>query len=71
MELVEVERDAVDARWVYFSINRATLAELAQTSGAFFDPTRIKERHPACGPQRSVVRVGEILAAVLEDQSNV
>ena len=61
--LVEVERDAVDARWGYYSINRSALAELAQTFGAFFDPARIKERHPACGPQGSFVRVDEILAA--------
>ena len=57
--LVEVERDAVDARWVYYSINQSTLAQLAQSFGAFFDPTRIKERHPACGPQGSVVRVDD------------
>ena len=63
VDLVEVERDAVDARWVYYSINRSALAELAQTFGAFFDPARIKERHPACGPQGSFVRVDEILAA--------
>ena len=62
--LVDVERDAVDARWVYYSINQSTLAQLAQTFGAFFDPTRIKERHPACGPQGSLVRVDEILAVV-------
>jgi ArsR family transcriptional regulator, arsenate/arsenite/antimonite-responsive transcriptional repressor len=63
--LVEVERDAVDARWVYYSINRSTLAELAQTFGAFFDPVRIKERHPACGPQGTFVRVNEILEATV------
>ncbi len=64
MGLVEVERDAVDARWVYYSLNRATLATLAQTFGAFFDPTRIRDRHPACGPQGSFVRADEILEAV-------
>lgn len=62
--LVEVERDAVDARWVYYSISRSALTQLAQIFGAFFDPTRIKERHPACGPQASVVRVDDLLAAV-------
>ena len=62
--LVDVERDAVDARSVYYSINRVTLTQLAQTFGAFFDPTRIKDRHPACGPQGSLVRVDEILAVV-------
>ena len=59
MGLVEVERDAVDARWVYYSINGSTLAQLAQTFGAFFDSSRIKDRHPACGPQGSVLRVDD------------
>lgn len=60
--LVDVERDAVDARWIYYSLNRAALAELTVTFCAFFDPARIKERHPNCGPQSSVVRANEMLA---------
>lgn len=59
--LVDVERDAVDARWIYYSLNRAALAELTATLGAFLDPARIKERHPTCGPQGSVVRADDIL----------
>lgn len=62
--LVEVERDAVDARWIYYSINRSLLAKLAQTFGAFFDSTRIKERHPACGPQNAYVPASELLESV-------
>ena len=49
--LVDVERDAVDSRWVYYSINRAALEELNATFGAFFDPNRIQPRRPNCGPQ--------------------
>ncbi len=49
--LVNVERDAVDARWVYYSVNRAALAELNTALGAFFDPARIQPRRPTCGPQ--------------------
>lgn len=58
--LVEVERDAVDARWIYYSLNRDALAALLGAFDAFFDPARIKERHPACGPQGSLVRLDEI-----------
>ena len=61
--LVEVERDAVDARWIYYSINQSLLAELAQTFGAFFDATRIKERNPACGPQNAFVPVDDVLVS--------
>jgi ArsR family transcriptional regulator len=49
--LVDVERDAVDSRWVYYSINRAALAELNSAFGAFFDPERIQPRRLTCGPQ--------------------
>jgi ArsR family transcriptional regulator len=49
--LVDVERDALDARWVYYSVNRAALDELNAAFGAFFDPTRIQPRRLTCGPQ--------------------
>lgn len=58
--LVEVERDALDARWVYYSINRAALDELNTVFDAFFDPARIQPRHPACGPQSGLEQVPEI-----------
>ena len=40
--LVDMERDNLDARWVYYSINRAALDELNTAFGAFFDPVRIQ-----------------------------
>lgn len=49
--LVEVERDAIDSRWVYYSVNRAALEELIDAFGAFFDPKRIQPRQPKCGPR--------------------
>lgn len=49
--LVEVERDAIDSRWVYYSVNRAALEELNAAFGAFFDPNRIQPRQPKCGPR--------------------
>ena len=49
--LVDAERDAQDARWMYYSINRQALAALTQAFGVFFDPTRIKPRRQTCGPQ--------------------
>ena len=58
--LVDIERDPVDARWVYYSINESTLVELAQTFGAFFDPMRIKDRDLSCGPQRVLGHSDEI-----------
>ena len=54
--LVDVERDALDARWMYYSINRQVLEELNQAWGAFFDPQRIKPRRLTCGPQGEFIR---------------
>ena len=61
--LVDVERDAVDARWIYYSINQAALNELNEMFGVFFDPGRIKPRRPTCGPQNSLVRLSDIAVA--------
>ncbi len=61
---VDVERDALDARWIYYSINRQALDELNVTFGSFFDPARIKPRRPTCGPQGTLVRASDI--AVIE-----
>jgi ArsR family transcriptional regulator len=49
--LVNVERDEQDARWVYYSVNRETLAELNDQLAAFLDPHRIQPRLPSCGPR--------------------
>lgn len=61
--LVDVERDALDARWVYYSLNRQALDELTEAFGVFFDPARIKPRRPTCGPQGALIRVGDIALA--------
>ena len=58
--LVDVERDALDARWVYYSINRKALEELHEAFGVFFDPGRIKPRRPNCGPQGAFIRLNDI-----------
>ncbi len=49
--LVDAERDPVDARWVYYSINQNRLAQLREQLDAFLDPARIQPRVPTCGPQ--------------------
>ncbi len=55
--LVDVERDAFDARWLYYSINLKALEELNQAFGVFFDPQRIKPRRLSCGPQGEFIRL--------------
>jgi ArsR family transcriptional regulator len=54
--LIDVERDALDARWMYYSINRLALDKLNQAWGTFFDPQRIKPRRLTCGPHGEFIR---------------
>jgi ArsR family transcriptional regulator len=61
--LVEVERDAFDARWIYYSLNRQALAELNAAFGSVLDPAHIKPRRATCGPQGAFIRSGEIAFA--------
>ncbi len=49
--IVDVERDPVDSRWVYYSVHRAALDEFRATFGTFFDSARIKTRRLTCGPR--------------------
>ncbi len=58
--LIDVERDAVDARWIYYSINRNALNELTRAFGTFFNPERIKPRRLTCGPQGEFIRLDTI-----------
>ena len=58
--LVDVERDAYDARWVYYSINRAALDELNRLFVTFFDPARLKPRRQTCGPQGALSGFDEL-----------
>jgi len=48
--LVRSERDAKDARWIYYSVDQAMLARLAAAMRYLLDVQRIKPRLPSCGP---------------------
>jgi ArsR family transcriptional regulator len=49
--LINAERDAKDARWIYYSVNLKALEQLREQFGVFFDPKRIQVRQPMCGPR--------------------
>lgn len=52
--LVVAERDPIDARWIYYSVNRDALASLVTSFGSFFDSARIQSRQPNCGPRAAL-----------------
>ena len=48
--LVRARRDAVDRRWIYYAVEREALRRVQRELGLLFDPERISERAPNCGP---------------------
>jgi ArsR family transcriptional regulator len=58
--LVDVERDALDARWIYYSVNQDALAALNEAFALFFEPARIQPRRPSCGPRQSVLPLSKL-----------
>ncbi len=52
--LVDVERDATDSRWIYYSVNRTALEDLNSAFGTFFNLARIKPRRTTCGPKNLI-----------------
>ncbi len=49
--LIEAERDATDARWIYYSVNQKNIGRLREQLDTFLDTKRIQPRQPACGPR--------------------
>lgn len=49
--LITAERDPVDNRWVYYSINPIRMDELQAFFAEFFNKDRIQPRGATCGPQ--------------------
>jgi DNA-binding transcriptional ArsR family regulator len=48
--LVRARRDARDARWIYYSVQRDELGALGSEFQTLFSPLALQERSPQCGP---------------------
>ncbi|HUV16589.1 MAG TPA: metalloregulator ArsR/SmtB family transcription factor [Pelolinea sp.] len=48
--LVEIERDPMDSRWIYYTINKSLYEELRGYLNHFLDTERVQGRQPTCGP---------------------
>jgi DNA-binding transcriptional ArsR family regulator len=48
--LVRGRRDAQDARWIYYSVDRQALEAVASEFQALFSPAAVRARAPQCGP---------------------
>lgn len=51
--LIRARRDASDQRWIYYTIDPEVLGGIHQELRTLFDPSRLGEREPDCGPAAS------------------
>lgn len=49
-ELVNIEKDPIDSRWIYYSINQQMFENLKIFFNEFMDTSSILPRHQTCGP---------------------
>ena len=58
--LINSRRDAVDGRWIYYSVDRKAIARWQDWFSQFFNPARIQERSALCGPEGQLGEAVEI-----------
>ena len=59
--LVHSRRDRVDARWIYYSVDRKAAAYWRTWFHEFLNPARIQER-TLCGPEGQLVTLDQVVA---------
>jgi ArsR family transcriptional regulator len=64
--LVNSRRDMVDARWIYYSVDREAAARWQNWFGEFLDPAHIEDG-PVCGPEG---RISQADIELLMDTAN-
>ena len=47
---ITLMRDPIDARWIYYSINKVELEKFNKFMGEFFNSSRVKPKGQFCGP---------------------
>ena len=50
INLIQSERNEIDARWIYYSVNKQNLRFLQNELLDFLNLDRIENRDPACSP---------------------
>ena len=60
--LINSRRDAIDGRWIYYSIDKETVITWHTWFAEFLDPARIQDRPVLCGPEGQVVSVDQSVA---------
>ncbi len=57
--LVLIEKDPLDSRWIYYTINKEAFQELRDFFNEFLDPASIQPRALTCGPSSTISSLAE------------
>ncbi len=49
--LIRDRRDELDARWIYYTVDRKALSNWHSWLNTFFDPERLNQQPEVCGPE--------------------
>lgn len=60
--LVNIEKDPLDSRWIYYSINQETFQMLRAFFNDFLNPDSIQPRASTCGPVNVIDTLAERLS---------
>lgn len=60
--LVSSRHDALDARWIYYTVNREAIQHWQTWFGELFNPARLQVRRCLCGPegQQQLIEVSSL-----------
>jgi ArsR family transcriptional regulator len=58
--LVRIERDPIDARWIYYSINREAFVELKKVFGEFFTLPNLTDAQQTCKPELTQLSISKL-----------
>ena len=60
--LIRSRQDAVDGRWIYYSVDKEAVERWRAWLGELLDPARIQERPVLCGPEGGQARIDPSVA---------
>ncbi len=64
--LVNSRRDALDGRWIYYAVDKESVAYWQNWFRCFFDPDRVQERRALCGPEGMLEAVNPTQVNIIE-----
>lgn len=65
--LIRDRRDSVDARWIYYSVDKAGLTRWYRWLANFFDPAQLEMQREVCGPEHQQRQEASLIAPLADE----